>query len=250
MVLPIVTALSREVFAQTPVTHKEGALALGRHQVGDDPHRGAAVRPPRRHLRLDAGSRPRARRDHRRHHHRVAPWPTATAWSWSLLNGGETFASRIANNAAEFDSPAEGRRLHRRRAWCCSSSPSSSTRSPASSSSAGRPSPNERPRHQRLGSSRGPAPPARPPPARARPPRPRTRRSRTCSPGSSCGRPSCGARARWPGSCGRVVSQGYHLLLQAAVVDQLPEGHHRPPTSAAARSTRSRARSSRASSPP
>ncbi len=29
MVLPIVTALSREVFAQTPVAHKEGALALG-----------------------------------------------------------------------------------------------------------------------------------------------------------------------------------------------------------------------------
>ena len=29
MVLPIVTALSREVFAQTPMTHKEGALALG-----------------------------------------------------------------------------------------------------------------------------------------------------------------------------------------------------------------------------
>ena len=29
MVLPIVTALSREVFDQTPITHKEGALALG-----------------------------------------------------------------------------------------------------------------------------------------------------------------------------------------------------------------------------
>ncbi|MGB8379943.1 MAG: phosphate ABC transporter permease subunit PstC, partial [Dermatophilaceae bacterium] len=29
MILPIVTAISREVFAQTPVTHKEGALALG-----------------------------------------------------------------------------------------------------------------------------------------------------------------------------------------------------------------------------
>jgi phosphate transport system permease protein len=28
-------------------------------------------------------------------------------WSFSLLNGGETFASRIANNAAEFDSPAK-----------------------------------------------------------------------------------------------------------------------------------------------
>jgi phosphate transport system permease protein len=29
MILPIITALSREVFAQTPTTHKEGALALG-----------------------------------------------------------------------------------------------------------------------------------------------------------------------------------------------------------------------------
>jgi len=29
------------------------------------------------------------------------------AWSFSLLNGGETFASRIANNAAEFDSPSK-----------------------------------------------------------------------------------------------------------------------------------------------
>ena len=32
MVLPIVTALSREVFDQTPTAHKEGALALG-HSV-------------------------------------------------------------------------------------------------------------------------------------------------------------------------------------------------------------------------
>lgn len=29
MILPIVTALSREVFAQTPPQHIEGALALG-----------------------------------------------------------------------------------------------------------------------------------------------------------------------------------------------------------------------------
>jgi len=28
-----------------------------------------------------------------------------TKWSWSVFNGGETFASKIANNAAEFDSP-------------------------------------------------------------------------------------------------------------------------------------------------
>jgi phosphate transport system permease protein len=28
-------------------------------------------------------------------------------WSWSLFSGGETFASRIANNASEFDSPGK-----------------------------------------------------------------------------------------------------------------------------------------------
>jgi len=30
--------------------------------------------------------------------------PTAN-WSWSVFNGGETFASKIALNAGEFDSP-------------------------------------------------------------------------------------------------------------------------------------------------
>ena len=30
-----------------------------------------------------------------------------TPWTFSLFNGGETFASRIANNAAEFDTPAK-----------------------------------------------------------------------------------------------------------------------------------------------
>ena len=28
-----------------------------------------------------------------------------TPWSWSLFNGGETFAAKIANNAQEFDNP-------------------------------------------------------------------------------------------------------------------------------------------------
>jgi phosphate transport system permease protein len=32
---------------------------------------------------------------------------SGTGWTWSLFNGGETFASRIANNAGEFDSPAK-----------------------------------------------------------------------------------------------------------------------------------------------
>jgi phosphate transport system permease protein len=35
----------------------------------------------------------------------VSSLADGTPWSWSLLNGGETFSSRIANNAAEFDSP-------------------------------------------------------------------------------------------------------------------------------------------------
>ena len=37
-----------------------------RDPLGDDPHRGAAVRPPGHHRRDHAGPRPRARRDHRR----------------------------------------------------------------------------------------------------------------------------------------------------------------------------------------
>ena len=71
MVLPIVTALSREVFAQTPVTHKEGALALGatRWEMIR-----TAVLPfgqPGVIRAVDARPRPRARRDHRRHDHRL-----------------------------------------------------------------------------------------------------------------------------------------------------------------------------------
>ncbi len=80
-----------------------GRARPGRHQVGDDPHRRAALRPAGRDLRGDARPRPRARRDHRRPAHRQrGPRPT---WSWSIFTGGETFASRIANNAGEFDSP-------------------------------------------------------------------------------------------------------------------------------------------------
>ena len=71
MVLPIVTALSREVFAQTPVTHTEGALALGATKwemirVAVLPFGKAGV-ISRRH----AGPGPRPRRDHRRHDHPV-----------------------------------------------------------------------------------------------------------------------------------------------------------------------------------
>jgi len=32
---------------------------------------------------------------------------TVPDFSWSLFSGGETFASKIANNAAEFDTPTK-----------------------------------------------------------------------------------------------------------------------------------------------
>jgi phosphate transport system permease protein len=104
MVLPIVTALSREVFAQTPTTNMEAALALGATRwemirtavlpFGKPGVISAAMLGLGRALGETvavtvilsalAGSAP---------------------WSWSMFNGGETFASKIANNAAEFDSP-------------------------------------------------------------------------------------------------------------------------------------------------
>ena len=65
MVLPIVTSLSREVFLQTPRHERGGGARPRRHQVGDDPDRGAAVRQARRHRRGHARPGPRARRDDR-----------------------------------------------------------------------------------------------------------------------------------------------------------------------------------------
>jgi phosphate transport system permease protein len=104
MVLPIVTALSREVFAQTPVTHKEGALALGATKW--EMIR-TAVLPFGRPGVISASmlALGRALGETIAVTIIVSSLADGTPWSWSLLNGGETFASRIANNAAEFDSP-------------------------------------------------------------------------------------------------------------------------------------------------
>jgi phosphate transport system permease protein len=104
MVLPIVTALSREVFAQTPVTHKEGALALGATKW--EMIR-TAVLPFGRPGVISASmlALGRALGETIAVTIIVSTLADGTPWSFSLLNGGETFASRIANNAAEFDSP-------------------------------------------------------------------------------------------------------------------------------------------------
>jgi len=104
MVLPIVTALSREVFAQTPVTHKEGALALGatRWEMIR-----TAVLPFGRPGVISASmlALGRALGETIAVTFIVSTLARGSDWSFSLFNGGETFASRIANNAAEFDSP-------------------------------------------------------------------------------------------------------------------------------------------------
>jgi phosphate transport system permease protein len=106
MILPIVTALSREVFAQTPVTHKEGALALGATQWETIR---TAVLPFGRPGVISAAmlALGRALGETIAVTIIVSSLPQGSPWTWSLLNGGETFASRIANNAGEFDSPAK-----------------------------------------------------------------------------------------------------------------------------------------------
>jgi phosphate transport system permease protein len=104
MVLPIVTALSREVFDQTPVTHKEGALALGATKW--EMIR-TAVLPFGKPGVISASmlGLGRALGETVAVMIILSALANNTAWSWSVFNGGETFASKIANNAAEFDSP-------------------------------------------------------------------------------------------------------------------------------------------------
>jgi phosphate transport system permease protein len=106
MVLPIVTALSREVFDQTPLTHKEGALALGatRWEMIR-----TAVLPFGRPGVISASmlALGRALGETIAVTFLVSKLADGTPWTWSVFNGGETFASRIANNAAEFDTPAK-----------------------------------------------------------------------------------------------------------------------------------------------
>jgi phosphate transport system permease protein len=104
MVLPIVTALSREVFAQTPTSHKDAALALGatRWEMIR-----TAVLPFGKPGVISASmlGLGRALGETVAVMIILSALADGSTWSWSMFNGGETFASKIANNAAEFDSP-------------------------------------------------------------------------------------------------------------------------------------------------
>lgn len=106
MILPIVTALSREVFAQTPGTHKEAALALGATKW--EMIR-TAVLPFGKPGVISASmlGLGRALGETVAVMIIVSALPNGAPWSWSVFNGGETFASKIANNAGELDTPTK-----------------------------------------------------------------------------------------------------------------------------------------------
>jgi phosphate transport system permease protein len=106
MILPIVTAISRDVFAQTPRDQIEAALALGatRWEVIR-----AAVLPYGRSGAISASmlGLGRALGETVAVLIILSQAAPGSAFSPSIFSGGETFASKIANNAAEFDTPSK-----------------------------------------------------------------------------------------------------------------------------------------------
>ena len=104
MILPIITAISRDVFAQVPSTHVEAALALGatRWEMIR-----TAVLPFGRPGVISASmlGLGRALGETIAITIILSTAPTGAPFSASLFSPGETFASKIANNASEFDTP-------------------------------------------------------------------------------------------------------------------------------------------------
>ncbi|WP_460771014.1 phosphate ABC transporter permease subunit PstC [Mariniluteicoccus flavus] len=106
MILPIVTSMSRDVFAQTPRDHIEAALALGatKWEVIK-----TAVFPYGRSGVISASmlGLGRALGETVAVMIILAQEAPGSPFNPSLFAGGETFASKIANNAAEFDTPSK-----------------------------------------------------------------------------------------------------------------------------------------------
>ena len=100
MILPIITAITRDVFAQTPRDHIEAALALGATRwevirMTVLPYgRSGAIAAAMLGLGRALGETIA-----------VMLILSTSAFSLSVFSGGETFASIIARNAAEFDTP-------------------------------------------------------------------------------------------------------------------------------------------------
>ena len=103
MILPIITAVTREVFIQTPKGHREAALALGATKW--EVVRVAVL--PFGFSGYISGSMLGLGRALGETMALLLIISTAGPMNFNLMESGETFATKIANNAAEFDSPAK-----------------------------------------------------------------------------------------------------------------------------------------------
>lgn len=105
MILPIVTSISRDVFAQTPRDHLEAAMALGATKwemisMAVIPYgRSGVVAASMLGLGRALGETIAVML--------ILSTTNEVGINFSLFTGGETFASKIANNSAEFDSPTK-----------------------------------------------------------------------------------------------------------------------------------------------
>ncbi|MGA4668840.1 phosphate ABC transporter permease subunit PstC [Propionibacteriaceae bacterium Y1923] len=103
MILPIITALSRDVFEQTPSDHIEAAWALGATKwemirTAVLPYgRSGVVAASMLGLGRALGETIAV----------MLILSAVPSFSFSIFSGGETFASKIANGAPEFDSPTK-----------------------------------------------------------------------------------------------------------------------------------------------
>ena len=102
MILPIVAAISREVFEQTPTAHKEAALALGATKW--EMIR-TAVLPFGRPGVISATMLGLGRALGETIAVLLIINEVRGEWSWSIFTGGNTIAARIARDAGEFNSP-------------------------------------------------------------------------------------------------------------------------------------------------
>ena len=105
MILPIVTAISRDIFEQTPRDQIEAALALGAtkweviHTAVLPYGRSGVIAASMLGLGRALGETIAVML--------ILSTSNDTKINFSLFAGGETFASKIANNAAEFDSASK-----------------------------------------------------------------------------------------------------------------------------------------------
>ncbi|WP_433266269.1 phosphate ABC transporter permease subunit PstC [Actinosynnema sp. CS-041913] len=102
MILPIITAVSREVFERTPATHIEGAIALGatKWEVVR-----TTVLPFGKAGYVSASMLGLGRALGETIALMIILSATNKAFGWSLFDGGATFASKIALAAPEFNDP-------------------------------------------------------------------------------------------------------------------------------------------------